>query len=250
MFEAIFETETGGVKTRKSKIVEHQSMGVNFCRDMFEAEFGDKPVAAEVELLSTHNVFEGAWYDGADTTYGFRWSVLDQDAVQAIVPENKVFDDTPFPVIDKDKPVVITPDPNNPVFLYVLVRNDMASFTGTAEKPKTGLPCAQSGHAANQMVYQVRQKNVESLNTMLAEWEAETGMGFGTEIVIATHYADVKQTVEMAALLGHHAAMMLDPTFPLHDGKTTHYLPIESCGYIFGRRNDLSRIMRRFDLMP
>ncbi len=144
----------------------------------------------------------------------------------------------------------IVPDPRNPVYLYILVRTDMESLTGTPENRKAGLPAAQAGHSANQMVFEARQKNDPELNKMLTEWENETGKGFGTEIVLGAHISKVKQTIEHAALLGHHAAMTFDPEYPLRDGQMLHLIPLESCGYIFGRKNVLSRLLSTFDLLP
>lgn len=245
MFEATFATETAGVETTKKRKVDTLLQGVQFCKDAYLAEFGVKPNAAEVELLVTHNTFTGGFHDGNDTVYPFSWSVLDP----SIVPETPaVFDDAP--IVNPELPADPQPDPNNPIYLYVLLRNDMESLVGTEDKRKTGLPCAQTGHAANQMVYQVRKKNIESLNNLLTEWENETGMGFGTEIVVGAPYSVIKQVVEKASLLGFHAAMTKDPEYPLFDGKTLHLIPVETCGYIFGRKNDLAIIMRQFDLMP
>lgn len=144
----------------------------------------------------------------------------------------------------------LTPDPKNPIYLYVAVCTNYESLVGTDDNRKAGLPCAQTGHAANQMVYQVRQKNNSALNDLLTEWENETGMGFGTEIVVGGHVSKVKQAVEMASLLGYHAAMTKDPEYPLRDGKSMHFIPLETCGYIFGRKNDLQSIMSQFDLLP
>jgi hypothetical protein len=156
---------------------------------------------------------------------------------------------TPLDSEGKELPTVI-PDPKDPIYLYIICRNDMESFTGTPDKPKTGLPCAQTGHAANQMVYQARKKNDPALNALLTTWENETGMGFGTEIVIGAHYSKIRQLVDQAKLLGFHASMVKDPEYPLKDGATYHFIPLETCAYIFGKKNELAKIMAGLDLLP
>jgi hypothetical protein len=227
MFEATYKTRRAGVNITKTFEVGGIHAGTRFLLENFNEEFdGRISEVDQVRLLA-----------GLPISVSVNVPDMGEFTVEMSVEEIK-------------QPDFLAPDPKNPIYLYILVRDDMASFTGTDDNCKTGLPCAQTGHAANQMVYQVRQKNISSLNDLLTEWENETGMGFGTEIVVSASFAEVKQTVEMASLLGHHAAMMLDPEFPLVDGKTVHYLPIETCGYIFGRKNDLSKIMRRFNLMP
>lgn len=134
--------------------------------------------------------------------------------------------------------------------LYVIARTDMLSFTGTDSERKAGLPCAQTGHAANQMVYQARQKDEPELNAMLTTWENETGMGFGTEIVLGAHYSKIRQLVDQAKLMGFHASMVKDPEYPLRDGNTMHFIPVETCAYIFGYKNQLAPLLSGMDLLP
>jgi len=245
MFEATFSTQMNGVTIIRKKDIPSLMHGVAFCRDEYASQFGVEAKPAELELLASHNVFSSAVSlpldddsSGYGVTYGFTWSVLDKNATEAEV------------VVEREDDEEVKPDPNDPVYLYVIARTDLESFTGTEDNRKAGLPCAQTGHAANQMVYEVRKKNVASLTREHAEWEAETGCGFGTEIVLGAHFSQLKQVIDTAKLLGLHANMTKDPEYPLRDGKTLHLIPLETCGFIFGRRNRIQPLLKTFDLLP
>jgi hypothetical protein len=192
-----------------------------------------------------YDVTLGEWHEKALNRFGFAKYDGVTQSHESIEVQMRIDEMGTDEVAAED----IKPDSSNPVYLFVLCRNDMESLTGTEEKRIAGKACAQTGHAANQMVFEARKKNYTVLNRMVAEWEAETGMGFGTEIVKQGHFSDIKQVVEMCALLGHHAAMTRDPEYPLFDGKTLHFIDIETCGYVFGRKRDLDPILRRFPLL-
>ena len=230
MHKATISATVRGVTTSFSKVVERVSEGVIFASTYAVQHFDHELSDWDKQGLGEHGFTRVRTTDGAGEDMEIEVNI-EMD-------------------FDKERLAELLPDPKNPIYLYVLVRNDMESLVGTPEDRKAGLPCAQTGHAANQMVYQVRKKNQSDLNDLLTEWENETGMGFGTEIVVGAHYSRIKQAVETAALLGHHAAMTKDPEYPLRDGKMMHFIPVETCGYIFGRKNDLQAIMSQFDLLP
>lgn len=123
---------------------------------------------------------------------------------------------------------------NDPVILYVLMRNDLKSMTA-------GRAAAHAAHAANQLVYMAREigEGTHDIDyeKMLQEWEAG-GEGFGTTIVLAADMATIQDKIEQAlamdsALVG--AGIVNDPTYPLRDGDTTHFISLDTCAYIFGR---------------
>lgn len=141
-------------------------------------------------------------------------------------------------------------DESDPVYLYVIMRNDLESLVGKPDVGAAGRAAAQSGHAANQMVYEARQKNDPDLNALLHHWEQETGVGFGTQIVLGAPFSVVKQAVSTAIMLGHHAGIVHDPTYPLRDGSTVHLIPVDTCGYVFGKKNDLRFLLGHLPLLP
>ncbi len=130
------------------------------------------------------------------------------------------------------------------VCLYILMRNDLASLGAG------GKSCAQATHAANQCVYEGRRKPDADLHEMLGQWEQETGVGFGTCIVLSVNEAQMRWIVELSGKHGHHAGITHDPGYPLRDGATTHHIPLDTCGYVFGRKPMLEPFLGDLDLMP
>lgn len=220
--------------------------------DIIITNRGTRPEEPEMSIkaqrATTEDAVDFAAHQCVDN-FGYTFEATDRSLLLS-TGNLKIVLPSGFIDVSLNEVVEFAPDPRNPIYLYVLVRTDMASLVGTPDNRKAGLPCAQTGHAANQMVYQVRQKNIQSLTDLLTEWENETGFGFGTEIVKGAHYSVIKQVVEQAALMGYHASMVKDPEYPLWDGDTLHLIPVETCAYIFGRRNDLDPLLRRFDLLP
>jgi len=133
-------------------------------------------------------------------------------------------------------------DPAASVYLYILMRSDMESLN-------PGKAVAQGTHAANQMVYEARKKDDQALNELLAEWEGETGKGFGTCIVLSVDNAEMHQLVDRAVLEGIHSAVTHDPEYPLRDGRTMHFIPVDTCAYIFARKLSVSNVVGHLSLM-
>lgn len=129
------------------------------------------------------------------------------------------------------------------VYLYILMRTDLASMN-------SGKACAQATHAANQCVYDGRKANKPELTALIDEWEAETGHGFGTCIVLGVTERSMRQAVELASRLGLHTGICHDPSYPLMDGKTLHLIPLDTCAFVFGRKSDVFFVTENFDLLP
>jgi peptidyl-tRNA hydrolase len=122
--------------------------------------------------------------------------------------------------------------------LYILMRNDMASMN-------CGKAIAQGSHASNAFVKHmegfiqewngkpVRTDQIMSNINGFSNWEKETNQGFGTVLVLEAKYNDMKNTVDILSKLGYVSGMVFDPTYPIVDGEVVHYIPIETCGYVF-----------------
>jgi peptidyl-tRNA hydrolase len=133
--------------------------------------------------------------------------------------------------------------------LYILMRNDLASLN-------PGKAMAQASHASNAFVrkfheYMQRlnatadQKAVD-LNTAFYEWENSTVQGFGTVLVLEGNMNDIDSTVYMFQKLGYVADLIHDPTYPIVDGSVVHYIPINTCAYVFVQNkedDDIARIL-------
>lgn len=108
--------------------------------------------------------------------------------------------------------------------LYILMRTDMASMN-------PGKAMAQAAHAANAFVRDARDEHYH-----IADWESSTPQGFGTTLTLAVGSQEaLEDAVEEAVADGFHADTIHDPTYPVRDGSVTHYVPVNTCGYVFTR---------------
>jgi peptidyl-tRNA hydrolase len=124
--------------------------------------------------------------------------------------------------------------------LYILMRNDMRSMNA-------GKAMAQASHASNAFIYEA-----DTERTQVVAWVDETPQGFGTAIVLACDEAGMREAVKTAKQFGFTSGIVHDPTYPLRDGDVTHLIPLDTCAYIFGDRNDstLKEILGDFRLHP
>jgi peptidyl-tRNA hydrolase len=133
------------------------------------------------------------------------------------------------------------------------MRTDLASLN-------PGKACAQATHSANQAVYEARDKidrlaNEDSkrsmeLFTLLREWENQTTQGFGTCVVLGAKEAQMRNLILQAQHAGLHANITHDPNYPLLDGETLHLIPLDTCGYVFGRKDKAQEILSGLSLYP
>lgn len=143
------------------------------------------------------------------------------------------------------EPEVIREDPRaNVPYLYILMRNDLASLN-------FGKAVAQGSHAANQMVHEavIKGKSDIDLRNILIEWGMEAN-GFGTCIVLSVNEEQMRQTIAKAKENGLHAGITHDPTYPLQDGQSFHLIPLDTCAYVFARKADAKPYVSSFSLMP
>lgn len=130
-----------------------------------------------------------------------------------------------------------------PTRLYILMRTDLTSMNA-------GKAVAQGTHAANQCVFEISSRGDAALKERLAEWEGQTGHGFGTCITLGVNEAQMRTAVQVAQALGLHANICHDPTYPLVDGETVHLIPLDTCGFVFGDPDLCKLVLDRFQLMP
>jgi hypothetical protein len=128
--------------------------------------------------------------------------------------------------------------------LYILMRTDMASLN-------PGKAVAQGTHATNLFEKDVRvlREGFPDAPNVIA-YEAWLGdRGFGTAITLGVTGENLRSIVDKAIETGCIAGVCTDPTYPLRDGDVTHLLNLDTCGYIFGRRDYLVEILGHLDLM-
>jgi len=130
--------------------------------------------------------------------------------------------------------------------LYILMRSDLDSMN-----PGKGM--AQASHAANAFMKTVDDGQPNTTNQDLAnKWRSETPQGFGTVLVLEVNELEMRSAVDIAKALGFIADVIHDPTYPLRDGDFCHFLPLDTCSYIFGDKNDpmLNAVVKNFPLHP
>ena len=120
---------------------------------------------------------------------------------------------------------------DNDLILYILMRSDMKSMN-------PGKAMAQAAHAANHLVYKAGMDAVEQKRVNL--WLGQAG-GFGTTIVLDVGNEEtlLKYMAKLTNLNETICGITLDPTYPLIDGDCLHLIPVSTCGYVFGYKNDL-----------
>ena len=132
--------------------------------------------------------------------------------------------------------------------LYILMRTDLDSMN-------SGKGMAQASHASNAFVKAMQPdmtKAVIKVDHLFNKWEDETSQGFGTVLVLGVNELEMRTAVTMTSRLGFAADVIHDPTYPVRDGEICHTLPLDTCAYVFGDKNDpvLSALLGNFNLHP
>lgn len=143
--------------------------------------------------------------------------------------------------------------------LYILMRNDLNSLNA-------GKAMAQASHASNAFVAHMQNfaqeynenpvhVGIETATlSAFSNWENETAQAFGTVLVLAAKIQEIKTTVDIFKAMGYVAGVIHDPTYPLVDGEVVHYIPLDTCAYIFvpSKEDDFmtSAVLKRFPLHP
>jgi peptidyl-tRNA hydrolase len=120
--------------------------------------------------------------------------------------------------------------------LYVLMRTDMKSMN-------PGKAMAQATHAAN-----CAAKRAENeIPSLYDHWERETGQHFGTCYVLSVpsenEMNELIAEIEAENMIRKEpmvAGIILDPTYPIVDGAFVHYLPVYTCAYVMGYKEDFA----------
>jgi peptidyl-tRNA hydrolase len=133
----------------------------------------------------------------------------------------------------------------NECYLYILMRTDMASMN-------PGKAVAQGAHAAN-MFHEIMARRRVAKNQHdktykdFAKWQGDRM--FGTTITLGVTGDQLLEKVAAARTAGFTSDICRDPTYPLRDGAVTHLIPLDTCGYVFGPKEDLVTILGDLGLM-
>lgn len=140
--------------------------------------------------------------------------------------------------------------------LYIIMRNDIESMN-------SGKAIAQGSHASNAFVDHfhayMQEMSLSSIsdaalemNKYFYEWEKSTQQGFGTVLVLEAPMKDINTAVEILKGAGKIAGIVHDPTYPIVDGSVVHYIPLDTCGYVFVTNKEedavASALLKQFPL--
>lgn len=126
--------------------------------------------------------------------------------------------------------------PSPTPYLYILMRSDLDSLN-------PGKMVAQGAHAANQFVFEMDS------SALFEQWQTSTPQGFGVTITLDVSGEQLPLVVDAAKRMNLTAGVTHDPSYPLQDGAVTHLLPLDTCGYVFGDKDDLHILLNQFDLL-
>jgi peptidyl-tRNA hydrolase len=115
-----------------------------------------------------------------------------------------------------------------------------------------GKAMAQASHASNAFVHsrKLLRYGTPAGENLYQSWETETDQGFGTVLVLAVSQAEMEQAVAFAKMAKLESGIVHDPTYPIWDGETCHFIPLDTCAYVFGDKEDpvLGTIVQNFEL--
>lgn len=129
-------------------------------------------------------------------------------------------------------------------YLLILMRNDLESMS-------PGRAAAQASHATSLFTVRaelalsgavleedkaVKDRIMGVPGQTYVDWRTSTPQFFGTTIVVGVSDAQMAGYVAMAQVCGYQAEIVSDPTYGVKDGKTIHFLPVNTCGYVFMNR--------------
>ena len=141
--------------------------------------------------------------------------------------------------------------------LYILMRNDLNSLN-------SGKAMAQASHAANAFVHHfhgyAQEYNSKSMHKGIEattmngfnEWERSTPQGFGTVLTLEARMVDITPVVSIFKGIGYVAGVVVDHTYPIVDGDVVHYIPLDTCAYVFVPNKETddfaSMLLKKFPL--
>lgn len=111
-------------------------------------------------------------------------------------------------------------------YLYILMRNDMDSLN-------PGKAVAQGAHAANMFTAYMEKFN-SPYKKQYKKWLGDRH--YGTTITLSASVKEIDEAIGETVANGYPVNTVVDQTYPLKDGDTTHYFPCMTCAYIFAPR--------------
>lgn len=134
--------------------------------------------------------------------------------------------------------------------LYILARTDLISMS-------RGRSDAQVSHATSdfhEVVHQMTNPNDTKMSDYWAgidrlygEWVGNRN--FGRVIVLSVDESQMRSRVQQADSNEFLSGVTNDPSYPIRDGSVTHYISLDTCGWIFGSKHQLESILGDLPLL-
>lgn len=135
--------------------------------------------------------------------------------------------------------------------LYILVRTDMDSMRNC---PGKGM--AQASHATSKFHNAMEAASAYGDTVVNAKWLTafyewkEQASGFGTVLTLSCTEAQMFQAINNAQRVGVPCGIVNDPTYPLRDGATTHFFPVNTCAWVFAEKEIAQDALGWLELHP
>lgn len=126
--------------------------------------------------------------------------------------------------------------------LYILMRTDLASLN-------PGKAMAQANHAYGALKAAIRSKLFRQ--NAYVTWMDQTPQEFGTTIVLAGTGEEIASALRLCRTNRDIiAGWVHDPTYPITDGEVTHTIPLNTCAFVFGSKQDCRTMIASLRLHP
>ena len=116
--------------------------------------------------------------------------------------------------------------------LYILMRTDLDSLN-------PGKAMAQASHAS--LMLEKRMGFLNESDFMVRnykEWKAQAN-GFGTTYVSGGTLTQINKVIQRFARRPEiMTGWVIDPTYPVQDGKIVHQLAVNTCAFVFGIKSE------------
>jgi hypothetical protein len=128
--------------------------------------------------------------------------------------------------------------------LYAIVRDDVRSLV-----EDSGKPSAQAMHAQSASMRRVfcRKTWGSVWAKRYGEWLDQCGGDFGTVTVLKAPYSEIETLTCNFAQFPN--GMIHDPTFPILDGAVGTTMPLDTCAWVFGDKDQLSHFLGHLPLL-
>lgn len=126
------------------------------------------------------------------------------------------------------------------IVLYILMRTDLDSMN-------PGKAMAQSSHAYGAMKKAVRSNL--PMQEKYREWIDSTEQEFGTTLVLGGSEGKIRTAMVKAGYQPNViTGWVHDPSYPITDGAVVHHIPLNTCAFIFGTKEDCRPVVAGMEL--